>query len=60
MMEAASTSEASLNLCQTIRRNNPEDSHPQSKASSELIGVHFRQLWLKWMHEVLKEDRIIL
>jgi hypothetical protein len=27
MMEAASTSETSVNLYQTTRRNNPEDSH---------------------------------
>jgi hypothetical protein len=26
-MEAASTSETSVNFYQTIRRNNPEDSH---------------------------------
>jgi hypothetical protein len=29
MMEAASTSETSVNLYQTTRRNNPEDSHLQ-------------------------------
>jgi hypothetical protein len=29
MMEAASTSETSVNFYQTIRRNNPEDSHLQ-------------------------------
>jgi hypothetical protein len=28
MMEAASTSETSVNFFQTTRRNNPEDSHP--------------------------------
>jgi hypothetical protein len=27
MMEAASTSETSVNFYQTLRRNNPEDSH---------------------------------
>jgi hypothetical protein len=27
MMEAASTSETSVNIYQTTRRNNPEDSH---------------------------------
>jgi hypothetical protein len=27
MMEAASNSETSVNFYQTIRRNNPEDSH---------------------------------
>jgi hypothetical protein len=29
MMEAASTSEMSINFYQTIRLNNPEDSHLQ-------------------------------
>jgi hypothetical protein len=29
MLEAASTSETSLNFCQTARENIPEDSHPQ-------------------------------
>jgi hypothetical protein len=28
MMEAAATSETSENVCQTTRRNIPEDSHP--------------------------------
>jgi hypothetical protein len=27
MMEAARTSETSVNFCQNTRRNNPEDSH---------------------------------
>jgi hypothetical protein len=27
MMEAVGTSETSVNFCQTIRRNNPENSH---------------------------------
>jgi hypothetical protein len=27
MMEAVSTSETSVNFCETTRRNNPEDSH---------------------------------
>jgi hypothetical protein len=30
MMKAASTSETSVNLYQTTRRNNPEDSHLES------------------------------
>jgi hypothetical protein len=30
MMEAASISETSVNVYQTTRRNNPEDSHLQS------------------------------
>jgi hypothetical protein len=29
MMEGASTSETSVNFCQTIRSNNPEDSNLQ-------------------------------
>jgi hypothetical protein len=30
MMEAASTFEMPANVCQTTRRNNPEDSQPSS------------------------------
>jgi hypothetical protein len=33
MMEAASTSETSVNLCQTTRRNNPEDNHLHTEVS---------------------------
>jgi hypothetical protein len=32
MMEAASTSETSINFLQTTRRNNPEDNHEQGNA----------------------------
>jgi hypothetical protein len=38
MMEAASTSETSVNFYQTTRRNNPEDSHLHSTGMS---GQHF-------------------
>jgi hypothetical protein len=31
MMEAAGTSEKSVNFCQTTRRNKPEDSYLQDK-----------------------------
>jgi hypothetical protein len=31
LMDAASTSETSVNFYQTTRQNNPEDSHIQSK-----------------------------
>jgi hypothetical protein len=34
MMEAANTSETSVNFYQTTRRNNPEDSHLHISASS--------------------------
>jgi hypothetical protein len=36
MMEAASTSETSVNVYQTTRRNNPEDSHPHEVNSTPL------------------------
>jgi hypothetical protein len=37
MMEAASTYETSINFYQTTRRNNPEDSHIQSRNSSSFM-----------------------
>jgi hypothetical protein len=36
MMEAASTSETSVNLCQTTRRYNPEDSHIHTRRRENL------------------------
>jgi hypothetical protein len=36
MMEAASTSETSVNFYQTTRRNNPEDSHLQASGNLHL------------------------
>jgi hypothetical protein len=36
MMEAASTTETSLNLYQTTRRNNPEDSHRHTRRRENL------------------------
>jgi hypothetical protein len=36
MMEAASTSETSVNFCQTTRRNNPEDSHLHTRRRENL------------------------
>jgi hypothetical protein len=36
MMEAASTSEASVNFHQTTRRNNPEDSHLRNRRRENL------------------------
>jgi hypothetical protein len=36
MMEAASTSETSVNFYQTTRRNNPENSHLQTRHSENL------------------------
>jgi hypothetical protein len=42
MMEAASTSETSVNFYQTTRRNNPEDSHlhTRSRESMKSNGLH--------------------
>jgi hypothetical protein len=36
MMEAASTSETSVNFCQTAQRNNPEDSRPHTHRHEKL------------------------
>jgi hypothetical protein len=36
MMEAASTSETSVNFYQTTRRNNPEDSHLHNRHRENL------------------------
>jgi hypothetical protein len=36
MMEAASTSETSVNFCQTTRRYNPEDSHLHTRRRENL------------------------
>jgi hypothetical protein len=38
MMMAASTTEASVNVCQTTRRNNPEDSHLHTRRRENLIS----------------------
>jgi hypothetical protein len=42
LMEAAGTSEMYVNLYQTIRRNNPEDSHLQKKTVS---GLRLEESW---------------
>jgi hypothetical protein len=36
MMEAVITSETSINFCQTIRRNNPEDNHLHTRRRENL------------------------
>jgi hypothetical protein len=36
MMEAASTSETSVNFYQTTQRNNPEDSHLHTRSRENL------------------------
>jgi hypothetical protein len=38
MVEAASTSETSVNFYQTTRRNNPEDSHIHTRRRQNLIS----------------------
>jgi hypothetical protein len=43
MMQAASTSETSVNFCQTTRRNNPEDSHLQEHLYCTLPFEKHRQ-----------------
>jgi hypothetical protein len=44
MMEAASTSETSVNFYQTTRRNNLEDSHPHDL---EYLIQNATQMWQK-------------
>jgi hypothetical protein len=39
MIEAASTSDASINLYQTARRNNPEDSHLHNLIILQLLPL---------------------
>jgi hypothetical protein len=39
MMEAASTSEASVSFYQTTRRNNPEDRHPHTRRCEKQISL---------------------
>jgi hypothetical protein len=46
MIAAASTSETTVNLYQTTRRNNPEDSHldthrREKLKSHKIVGSHF-------------------
>jgi hypothetical protein len=40
MMEAASTSETSVNFYQTTRRRNPEGSHVHTRRSRENLKSH--------------------
>jgi hypothetical protein len=49
MMEAASTSETSVNFYQTTRRNIPEDSHLQNRRRENLKS-HLEELLrlVKW------------
>jgi hypothetical protein len=50
MMEAASTSETSVNFYQTTRRNNPEDSHFHTRRRENLKShkskTDFRNTWI--------------
>jgi hypothetical protein len=41
MMEAASTSETSVNFYQTTRRNNPEDSHVHTHRRENLKSQRY-------------------
>jgi hypothetical protein len=51
MMEAASTSETSVNFHQTTRRNNPEDSHIHTR-SRENQKSHFIRLRFRYLLEL--------
>jgi hypothetical protein len=50
MMEAANTSETSVNFCQTKRRNNPEDSRLHRTILFDLMELHAFLLcfWKFW------------
>jgi hypothetical protein len=45
MMEAASTSETSVNFYQTARRNNPEDSHLHTRRRENLKSRFLTCFW---------------
>jgi hypothetical protein len=47
MMEAANTSETSINVYQTTRRNNPEDSHLHARRRGNL-KFHLRDVLFLW------------
>jgi hypothetical protein len=59
MMEAASTSEMSVNFYQTTRRCNPEDSHPQFITPSSVRVVSsfaMRNFYMQYMNIKVKEE----
>jgi hypothetical protein len=49
MMEAANTSETSVNFYQTTRRNNPEDSHFHSRCPENLKSHNVRTRSIVWI-----------
>jgi hypothetical protein len=48
MMEAASTSETSVNFYQTTWRNNPEDSHLHTHHQENLTNIGLDYIWQVW------------
>jgi hypothetical protein len=48
MMEAASTSETSVILYETTRRNNPEDSHVYNRRRDNMKSRLFHGILLVW------------
>jgi hypothetical protein len=53
MMEAASTSETSVNFYQTTRRNNPEDSHLHTRRHENLQSYKLSRTFSNKNHKLL-------
>jgi hypothetical protein len=51
MMEAASTSERSVNFYQTTRRNNPEDSHLYTRRRENLKSKNVLLYYYSFGHK---------
>jgi hypothetical protein len=57
MMEAVSTSEASVNIYQTTRRNNQEDSHLRTRRHQNLKS-HRPNLTAEWLSLMLRTLKV--
>jgi hypothetical protein len=57
MMEAASTSETSVNFYQTTQRNNPEDSHLHTRRRENLKSHLKGCKGVEWIHLAQDPDR---
>jgi hypothetical protein len=60
MMEAASTSETSVDFYQTTRLNNPEDSHIPSIYDLKMLFVYFAKVFVFLCPCRTKEKYLIL
>jgi hypothetical protein len=52
MMEAASTSETSVSMYQTTRRNNPEHSHRHTRRRENLKSHLCKIIFLYFIHRI--------